>query len=186
MVQLTRRNTRRYGGYIVHFGVVVFCIGFAGAAFNQTNEQELGFQESMTIGRYKLVCQKYTQEDNPNYFTELAIVDVYENGKLVKTLFPERRVYKSSQQPSTMVALRSTPREDLYLVYAGRNQDNDKPIIKAHVNPLVVWVWIGWLITALGTLIALVPNLPAAVVPVKPVAQAHDEAKLPEPVEVAR
>jgi cytochrome c-type biogenesis protein CcmF len=185
MVHLTRRNTRRYGGYIVHFGVVVICIGFAGAAFNQTNEQELGFQDSMTIGRYKLVCQKYTQEDNPNYFTELAIIDVYEGGKLVKTLFPERRVYKSSQQPSTMVALRSTPREDLYLVYAGRNQDNDKPIIKAHVNPLVVWVWIGWLITALGTLLALVPNLPAAAA-LKAVPLAASEPKAAEPIEVAR
>ena len=185
MVHLTRRNTRRYGGYIVHFGVVVICIGFAGAAFNQTNEQELGFQDSMTIGRYKLVCQKYTQEDNPNYFTELAIIDVYQDGKLVKTLFPERRVYKSSQQPSTMVALRSTPREDLYLVYAGRNQDNDKPIIKAHVNPLVVWVWIGWLITALGTLLALVPNLPAAAA-LKAVPLAASEPKATEPIEVAR
>jgi cytochrome c-type biogenesis protein CcmF len=188
MVQLTRRNTRRYGGYAIHLGFVVVCIGFAGAAFNQTNEQELGFQESMHIGRYKLVCQKYTQEDNPNYFTELAIIDVYENGKLVKTLFPERRVYKASQQPQTMVALRSTPREDLYLVYAGRNQDNDKPIIKAHVNPLVVWVWIGWLMMVIGTLIALVPNLPAAVAAtaMKPVPESAAEPKTSEPVEVAR
>ncbi|HUQ50557.1 MAG TPA: heme lyase CcmF/NrfE family subunit [Terriglobales bacterium] len=162
VVQLTRRNTRRYGGYVVHYGVIVICIGFAGAAFNKTNEQELGFQDSMQVGSYTLVCQKYTQEDYPNYSSELAIVEVFKNGKPVTTMYPERRFYKSSQQPSTMVANFSTIREDLYLVYAGRNMDNDKPIIKAHVNPLVSWIWVGVIIIVIGTGIALMPNLPAA------------------------
>jgi cytochrome c-type biogenesis protein CcmF len=162
LVQLTRRNTRRYGGYIVHYGVIVICIGFAGAAFNQTNEQELGLNDAMAVGTYRLVCQKYTQDDAPNYSTELAILDVYKNGKQLGTMYPERRFYKSSQQPSTMVAIRSTIQEDLYLVYAGRNPDNDRPIIKAHLNPLVSWIWAGVFIIVFGTFIALVPNLPAA------------------------
>jgi cytochrome c-type biogenesis protein CcmF len=185
VVHLTRRNTRRYGGYIVHLGVVIICIGFAGAAFNQTNEQELGFQESMDIGSYKLVCQKYTQDDNPNYGTELAIIDVYKGGKKIDTLYPERRFYKASQQSQTMVANRSTLREDLYLVYAGKNQDNDKPIIKAHLNPLVIWVWIGVIVTVLGTLVALVPNLPASAATARP-HTSGSAAKEPEPVEVTR
>src|SRR5438105_1365038 len=134
-IQLTRRNTRRYGGYIVHYGVIVICIGFAGAAFNQTNEQELGFKDKMTIGPYTLVCQNYTQDDNPNYRSELAILDVYKNGKQLGTMYPEQRFYKANQQPATMVALHSTIQEDLYLVYAGRNQDTGRPIIKAHLNP---------------------------------------------------
>ncbi|HUR36538.1 MAG TPA: heme lyase CcmF/NrfE family subunit [Terriglobales bacterium] len=162
MVQLTRRNTRRYGGYIVHYGVVLVCIGFAGAAFNETNERELGFQESMSLGPYTLVCQKYTQDDTPNYSTELAIVDVYKNGKLLRTLYPERRFYKANQQPSTMVAIYHRLREDIYLVYAGRNLDSDKPIIKAHLNPLVSWIWAGVIVIIIGTFIALAPNLPAA------------------------
>jgi cytochrome c-type biogenesis protein CcmF len=161
LVYLTRRNTRRYGGYLVHVGVVIVCIGFAGASFNQTNEQELGFRDSMRIGKYELVCQKYTQDDNPNYGTELAIVDVYKNGKFLETLYPERRFYKASQQPQSMVAIRHTIAEDLYLVYAGKNFDSDKPIIKAHLNPLVGWIWTGVLVMVAGTLIALVPNLPA-------------------------
>src|SRR5438270_8929052 len=127
-VQLTRRNTRRYGGYIVHYGVIVICIGFAGAAFNQTAERELGFKESMTIGPYTLICQQYTQDVSPNDDNELAILDGYKHGKFVKTMYPERRFYKASQQASTIVANRSTMLEDLYLVYAGRNQDNDRPI----------------------------------------------------------
>ena len=60
-----------------------------------------------------------------------------------------------------MVANRSTIREDLYLVYAGRNEDNDKPIIKAHLNPLVSWIWVGVFIIVFGTGVALTPNIPA-------------------------
>ena len=161
VVQLTRRNTRRYGGYIVHYGFIVVCIGLAGATFNQTNEQELGFKDRMQIGNYTLVCQNYTEDDNPNYGSELAILDVYKNGKKIDTMYPEQRFYKASQQPATMVALRSNIEEDLYLVYAGRNQDTGRPIIKAHLNPLVGWIWFGWLIMVAGTLVALVPNLPA-------------------------
>jgi cytochrome c-type biogenesis protein CcmF len=161
VTQLTRRNTRRYGGYIVHYGFIVVCIGFAGAAFNQTNEQELGFKDKMNIGPYTLVCQNYTQDDNPNYGSEMAVLDVYKNGKKMGTMYPEQRFYKANQQPATMVALHSTIAEDLYLVYAGRNQDNDHPIIKAHLNPLVSWIWTGAIIMVIGTLIALVPNLPA-------------------------
>jgi cytochrome c-type biogenesis protein CcmF len=181
---LTRRNTRRYGGYIIHFGFAVICIGFAGSAFNQTNEQELGFRDSMTIGQYQLVCQKYTQDDNPNYGTELAIIDVYKGGKFLETLYPERRFYKASQQPQSMVAIRRTIAEDLYLVYAGKNLDNDKPIVKAHLNPLVGWIWTGVFVIVFGTLIALVPSTQAAAFAKKP-ARMREEQTEPVPVEVA-
>ncbi|HEY7097041.1 MAG TPA: heme lyase CcmF/NrfE family subunit [Terriglobales bacterium] len=158
MVQLCHRNTRRYGGYIVHFGVIVIMIGFAGAAFNTDKEQEMGYGDKMTIGAYTLVCRSYTQEDKPNYSSEWAIIDVFRGGKQIDTLYPERRFYKASQQTSTMVANRSTMKEDLYLVYEGLNQDTSRPILKVHLNPLVMWVWVGvWLMIA-GTVVALIPN----------------------------
>src|SRR5947207_5184733 len=72
-VTLTRRNTRRYGGYIVHFGVVVIVVGLSGAAFNQQKEQELGFHEQMQIGPYTLVCDTSTEEENPNYQISYAV-----------------------------------------------------------------------------------------------------------------
>jgi cytochrome c-type biogenesis protein CcmF len=158
MVQLAHRNTRRYGGYIVHFGVVVIMIGFAGSVFNQDKEQEMGFGDKMTIGAYTLVCQSYTQDDNPNYGSEWAVMNVFKGGKQIATLNPERRFYKASQQTSTMVANRSTPQEDLYVVYEGQNLDTGRPIVKVHLNPLVMWIWIGvWIIIA-GTVVALIPN----------------------------
>ena len=99
MVQLTHRNTRRYGGYIVHFGVVVVIIGFAGSAFNQDKEagNGLAYGDKMHIGNYELVCRSYTQDDGPNYASEWAIMDVYQSGSKVDTLTPERLFYKASQ-----------------------------------------------------------------------------------------
>ena len=163
MVQLTHRNTRRYGGYLVHFGVVVVVIGIAGAAFNQDSEKELGYGDKMTIGPYTLVCRSYTDEEFPNYEAEWAVLDVYKNGKQIDTLTPERRFYLASRQTSTIPFIRSTLSEDLYLVYEGLNQDTGHPILKAHLNPLVMWLWLGvWIIIG-GTALALVPNAPASV-----------------------
>ncbi len=158
MVQITRRNTRRYGGYLVHMGVVLVIIGFAGLPFNIDKEQEMGFGDKMQIGHYTLVCQSYTQDDKPNYSSEWAVLDVYKNGKKLDTMFPERRFYKASEQTATIVANRSRLNEDLYLVYTGRNPDTGKPIIKAHVNPLVMWIWIGVHLLLIGTIIALLPS----------------------------
>jgi cytochrome c-type biogenesis protein CcmF len=159
-VLLIRRNTRRYGGYVVHFGIVVMFIGIAGGAFNQSKEQEMGFGDTLTLGQYRLVCQSFTQDSNANFDTEYALLDVYKNGKrLTPQLNPERRFYHASETSSTMVALRSTLANDLYVIYEGRNPDTDRPIIKVFLNPLMNWIWIGVLIVVFGTLLALVPNL---------------------------
>jgi Cytochrome c biogenesis factor len=162
-VLLVRRNTRRYGGYIIHFGIVVMFIGIAGGAFNQSREQEMGFGDEMKMGSYRLVCQSFSQDSNANYDTEFALLDVFKGGKKITQLAPERRFYNASQTTSTMVALHSTLAQDLYVIYEGKNPDTDKPIIKVFINPLMNWIWIGVLIVVLGTFVALVPALtPAA------------------------
>jgi cytochrome c-type biogenesis protein CcmF len=161
-ILLIRRNTRRYGGYIVHFGIVLLFIGIAGGAFNQSHEQEMGSGDTMKIGPYTLLCKTYTQDSNANYDTEYALLDVSRRGKPVTQLAPERRFYKASEQSSTMVALHSTLANDLYVIYEGRNPDTDRPIIKVFLNPLMNWIWIGVLIVVVGTLLALVPSLARA------------------------
>ncbi len=176
MVTITRRNTRRYGGYLVHFGIILIVIGFAGLPFNLDKEQEMGFGDKMQIGQFTLVCQSYTQDDKPNYSSEWAVIDVYRHGKMIDTMYPERRFYKASEQTSTIVANRSRPNGDLYLVYTGRNQDTGKPIIKAHFNPLVMWIWIGVVVVVMGTLIALFPNMKPAKVTQKERDRAEAEA----------
>jgi cytochrome c-type biogenesis protein CcmF len=158
-VLLVRRNTRRYGGYLVHFGIVVMFIGIAGGAFNQQHEQEMGFGDQMKMGPYRLVCQSFTQDSNPNFDTEYALLDVYRGGKKITQMAPEKRFYQASQTNSTVVANHSTLASDLYVIYEGKNPDTDRPIIKVFLNPLINWIWIGVGIVAMGTLVALAPNL---------------------------
>lgn len=161
-ILLTRRNTRRYGGYIIHFGIVVLFIGIAGGAFNQAREMEMAAGSSFDIGPYHLVCESMTQDSKPEYDTNYAVLDVYRHGKYVTQLSPEKRIYFAGtdhEQASTIVALHSTAQSDLYTVFEGTNPDSGLPIIKAFLNPLIAWIWIGVVIVIIGTAIALAPNL---------------------------
>jgi cytochrome c-type biogenesis protein CcmF len=159
---LTHRNTRRYGGYIIHFGIVVMFIGIAGGAFNQAREMEMSYGDTLAIGPYRLVCQSITQDSKPEYDTDYAVLNVYRGNSYVTQLAPEKRTYFAGtdhQQASTIVALHSRADADLYTVFEGRNPDSGRPIIKVFLNPLIAWIWIGVAIVVAGTFIALVPNL---------------------------
>ncbi len=107
-------------------------------------------------------AESFTQDSNLNYDTEFALLDVYRGNKKITQLAPEKRFYAASQQPSTMVANHSTLAWDLYVIYAGKNPDSGLPIIKVFLNPLMAWIWIGVVVVAIGTLVALAPNLSAA------------------------
>ena len=177
---LIRRNTRRYGGYIVHIGVVVAMIGLAGAAFNRNVESELAVHERLGIGPYTLVNVGGSEETNANYNTESVLLDVYRGGKKIFQVAPEKRAYLASDQPQTMAAIHSGPGEDLYVIYEGTDSDTGHPIIKALFNPLVGWIWAGLVFIVLGTLVALTPSLQpvAATVRMPAVRTAPAEAAL--------
>jgi len=164
---LTRRNTRRYGGYIIHIGVVIIVIGLSGSAFNRNIEGEMSLHDKMSIGPYTLENVGATQDTNANYNSEYAQLDVYKDGKKQFQMTPEKRVYLASEQPQTMVAIHSVPEWDLYVVYEGTNPDSGQPIIKAFLNPLVGWIWAGLVILVWGTAIALVPSLSPATAAVR-------------------
>jgi cytochrome c-type biogenesis protein CcmF len=179
--QLIRRNTRRYGGYMVHIGVVIVVIGLAGSAFNRTQESADGgmaLHDKLDIGPYTLEYAGPTQDTNPNYDSEYAILNVSKGDQPAKMLefdgfmfhvfpifhivplqmTPGKRVYMASQQPQTMVAIHSVVAWDLYVVYDRQNPETGQPIIKAFLNPLVSWIWAGVLLMVLGTLVALTPR----------------------------
>jgi cytochrome c-type biogenesis protein CcmF len=163
-VDLTLRNTRRYGGYIVHFGMVMIFIGLAGQAFNKEVEKELPTGSTVKIGDYELLLQSMDQKQEKNYVAERMIVEVMKNRKTVMMLYPERRNFPTNQESGTMVAIYSTLREDLYVVYAGMNPQTGLPTIHAFINPLVKWVWWGGMVVVMGTIVALLPNRAAVVV----------------------
>ena len=106
------------------------------------------------------------------------MLDVYQGGKKVFQMTPEKRFYLASGQPQTMVAIHSVPEWDLYVVYEGTNPDTGQPIIKAFLNPLVGWIWFGLMVIAFGTIIALVPSLTPATAALR-VASAQPAATQP-------
>jgi cytochrome c-type biogenesis protein CcmF len=165
---LTMRNTRRYGGYVVHFGMVLVFIGIAGSAFNKDIQMDMSPGQSLAIGPYTILCQNFDQVANDNYQSERATLEVFRNGHSEMMLYPQRRLYLASQVTETMVAVQSSAIRDLYVVYAGRNPDTGKPVIHAYLNPLVKWIWFGGVVVVLGTGLAMLPNRRTAIV-LKPV-----------------
>ena len=160
-IHLTLRNRRRYGGYIIHVGIMLMAIGITGSAFNKDVEAAMPYQASMQIGPYRLTSESYTQDDNANYSSEAEIIQVTRQGRYVATMYPSRRFYKASNQAQSMVAIRSRPLADLYLVYAGDDPNTRQPILHAYLNPLIMWIWVGTLVVLAGTVIALIPGAPA-------------------------
>jgi len=158
VAQLTMRNTRRYGGYVVHFGIVLIFIGFCGTAFNEDKQMDMPVGAKMQLGPYTLVHQSFDTTPETNYSSEKATIAVDKNGEQTIMLYPERRFYPSNEESGTMVAVYSTLKEDLYVVYVGHSPDTQAPVIHAYLNPLVKWVWLGGLTVVLGTILALVPS----------------------------
>jgi cytochrome c-type biogenesis protein CcmF len=157
-VELTHRNTRRYGGYLVHMGIVLMFIGFTGHAFNKNEVKELNKGDTMKVGAYTLRMVDLREGDNENYQWHRAYMQVSKNGEELGTLEPEKRFYKASRQGTSEVGIRQRPNEDLYLNFGGMSDDNQRAVIQAYVFPLVSWIWIGGLVLIGGTLTCLVPS----------------------------
>ena len=162
--ELTMRNTRRYGGYIVHFAMVMIFVGIAGSAFKQDIQKEMNIGDRLTIGPYTIVCQNFDQPSTDNYESNRATLEVFRNGHSTMMLYPERRLFRTSQVTETVVAIESTAIQDLYVVYAGRDPDRNVPVVHAYLNPLVKWIWFGGIVLVLGTLLAMIPERRAALV----------------------
>jgi cytochrome c-type biogenesis protein CcmF len=158
VINLTRRNKRRYGGYIVHIAIVMMFVGVTGSAFTSEESNFLGKGETLEIGRYNLVVDDIRMSDTENYNVLIADVSVKIGDKVVKQLHPEKRFYKIQQQPTTEVRIYTTLREDLYLIVNSTN-DEGKAFIHAWINPLVSWLWIGGFFMFVGTVIVMLPNL---------------------------
>ncbi len=156
---LSRKNTRRYGGYLIHAAVVVMFVGFTGNAFNSETRAEVGAGDSFKLGPYTFNAIQIIESHNENYSSQTLELEMYRNDKLISTILPEKRYYFASEQPSTEVDIYSTLREDIYAVLSGMSNDGEKVIIQVYRNPFVSLIWIGALILMIGTLFAMLPNI---------------------------
>jgi len=157
-VELTRRNTRRYGGYIVHLAIVLMFVGFTGSAFNKDTTIEVKVGDRFALGHYEMKVADLREGDNDNYTWDRARIEVWKDGSALGAMAPERRFFKASRQGTSEVAIRRRLNEDLYLNFAGMSDDNQRAVIQAFVFPLVSWIWTGFWMLVLGTLICLVPS----------------------------
>lgn len=156
--ELTWRNTRRYGGYLVHLGIVAMFIGFTGTAFNLHETYNLGLGQTVRFGHYDIKLANVHDGSNDNYEFSHAMLEVSKNGKQIDVLEPEIRLYKSSEARNSIIGLRRQLNEDLYAVYAGILPDASKATFQFYQLTLVSWIWIGFWIVLFGTIICLIPS----------------------------
>lgn len=159
--RLAGRNRRRYGGYIIHLGVVLMAIGIIGIEVFQSETQGTISQgEQITLGDYSVTFNSlsvFDTEDGRNIAR--AEMSVYKNGQFVGVLYPRRDYYYESQQPMTIPGVRSTWEDDLYLLLVDWQPiSTASATFKIYHNPLVNWLWLGGFIFIIGTLVAAWPE----------------------------
>lgn len=160
MVNLVAKNNRRYGGYIIHLGVVLAFIGIVGSSFFRTEvKRSVHEGQSFSVGSYRLTYIGLKDYENAHMEDLRASVLVRSGGRDITTLRPSKLFYKREQQPATRVAIRSTPAADLYVVLAGVEGEGRLVTFEVFLTPLVFWLWAGGLIMAIGTVIVMWPNV---------------------------
>lgn len=163
LLNLTQKNQRRYGGYIVHLGIIMMALGIIGNSFFQQEIQgTLKPGESLTIKNYVVTYTGLRQIQQPTHTEVVAPLQVTRSGRPIGLLQPQKNLYfKTPDQPTSEVGLRIFLTEDLYAVLAGWDNNGDAASFKLFVNPLMVFLWLGGLVLVLGTLVALWPHTAA-------------------------
>ena len=165
LFRMIEKNRSRYGGYIVHLGIVLMFVGFTGHAFDK--EKEFGIQvgQSEKVANYNFELTRMYEEERSNHYawiTDLRVTDI--SGNFITNLRPEKRVYFhknpdiNKRQPHSELDIYSTFNKDIYSIFSSVSSDNSIAFVKIMINPLVKWVWIGGYILAFGTIIALWPR----------------------------
>lgn len=159
LTRLVSRNKQRYGGYIVHIGILLIAIGIIGSTAFQTNrEVNMKKGESIAIGRYVLTYEESFSRVDPEKEILGSILTINRSGNYIGTMVPSTEFYNKFQgQPSSKIAISTTLLDDLYIFQASRPTENDVTL-SIFVNPLVMWIWIGGTILILGILIAAWPE----------------------------
>lgn len=159
MVGLVARSRRRYGGYVVHVGIVLMFLGFAGAGYKLDSQVLLKPGDVHELGPYTVRYDRLSQNTDAQKQMITAHMTVLEDGEVLGELYPARWFFfKHETEPTTEVAMRRTIADDLYIVLAGYELSDQAASFQITVNPLVNWIWFGFAVLALGTGIALLPE----------------------------
>jgi cytochrome c-type biogenesis protein CcmF len=168
LARLVGRNRRRYGGYIVHVGIVIMFVGFTGAAFKKEMEASLRPGESVTLRSafgydYTFTHVGVSQYEQLNRFVSAASVEVARGDSRLGIMTSEKRQYWNSFQeptfqPATEAAIESGLREDVYIVFAGAVEGTEEAVYRFTLNPLVWWLWFGGVVLVIGGVVTMWPG----------------------------
>ncbi len=157
---LIARARRRYGGYIVHLGIVCLFFGFTGSAYDEEREGSLMPGETMEIGGYEVRYDGVRMEVDTNKRMIFGDLTIFEGGEEVAQASPAKFVYRTHpEMPTTEVAIRTTPSHDLYMIMSTVDPDTHRAAFRIMKRPFVMWIWLGGLILLIGVFIAVFPRL---------------------------
>ncbi len=158
LLNLINSNHSRYGGYIVHLGVILLAIAIVGSAFFM-KEQEISMAPGQTtsIGNYTLKFEGLNTYATVDREVTSATLSLLNAEKVVDTLYPEKYTHAKHDSPVTEVAIRTTPLEDLYVILSGWEADGSA-VFRFIVNPLMVWMWVGGAVMIVGAIFAFWPD----------------------------
>lgn len=157
LVRLFSRNRRRYGGYVVHFGILLMLVGIAASsAFDTQAHAALRPGERFSVGRYTIAYEGLAHSARPGIDVTTAVVRIWAGARFLGLFAPRRLFYHTQGVPMHEVAIRSSPREDLYVILSEWNAD--RATIRVLVHPLVSWLWAGGAVAVLGALFAALPE----------------------------
>jgi cytochrome c-type biogenesis protein CcmF len=160
LLSLSPQSRRRYGGYVVHFGIVLMFIGFTGQSWNTDRETSLLPGQSYQVNDYSFTYARERMEVDNNKRMVFADVDVYKTGKLLGRMEPAKFIYKKSpESPTTEVAILHRLGDDIYVIVGSINPDTKVAAFQIHTNPLVSWIWIGCIVLILGSFVCMWPQL---------------------------
>ncbi len=159
LIGLIMRSRRRYGGYIIHVGIVLIFLGFAGAGYKTEHQAVMDPGDEVEVGRFTVRHNRLSETDDGQKQMITAHLSVAKDGSPVGDLYPARWFFrKHESEPTTEVALRRTVSEDLYVTLVNYTVADQSVSVEITINPLVNWIWFGFTIMALGTGIALLPE----------------------------
>ena len=160
LVTLARRNQRRYGGLIVHLGVVLIFLGIAGSmSYSIEREVTLQIGEGLSIGRYHIQFEGLKRSQQPTHSRVEAAFRVFNEGHEIGVLSPALKFFPTQKSPVGRAVYRSTLIEDLYIILSGFSEvEQNQATLKVLVRPLLAWIWIGGFVIALGTIVAVLPS----------------------------
>jgi cytochrome c-type biogenesis protein CcmF len=157
LASLFRKNQRRYGGYIIHCGVVFMFLGVTMSSVYRVEElHTVRKGGEFTVGSYRLRYEDSRALEDEHVARMIATLRVFEGDREIAVLEPEKRFYKRPEQPATEVAFRSTMRDDLYVILGSFDKEGSFTF-QVYVNPLVWWLWFGGAVLVLGTGVAAFP-----------------------------